>query len=84
MSKESFVKFYEEFLSQNESVRDKLESAHQQVFAKTALELGKQNGFDFNEDDIKNVMGLVSKKLVSVEVMGHDDMTRRVTYMCCW
>ena len=70
MSKESFVKFHEDFLPKNDSVRKKLElSPDEPAYAKTAVQLGKDHGFDFGEDEVIGAMS-VAEKNVAVEVQG--------------
>jgi hypothetical protein len=62
MAQEKFVEFYENFLAKNEDAQKKLESSRDpETFVRTALQLGKENGFDFTEDDVIVTMAIAEK-----------------------
>ena len=70
MSVENFVKFHEDFLPKDAALSKKLDSlTDERTFAKTAVQLGKENGFDFGESDVAAAMA-VAEKNVAVEVQG--------------
>jgi len=62
MAQEKFVEFYEKFLPTNEDVRKKLESSPDpEAFVRTAVQLGKEKGFDFTENDVIVTMAIAEK-----------------------
>ncbi|MCF4968878.1 hypothetical protein [Nostoc sp. CMAA1605] len=58
MSQQSFVEYYENFLGQpaNSALREALDASEAGDFARIAVEQGAANGFDFNADDVRDVM----------------------------
>ena len=70
MSVENFVKFHEDYLPKDASAAKKLDGlTNETTFAKTAVQLGKEHGFEFSENDVAAAMA-VAEKNVAVEVQG--------------
>ena len=99
MSQEKFIEFYEDWLLEHDDVRQKLESSNDEIaFVKNAVDLGKEHGFDFSEDDVVAVMA-VAEKIVALPAQRHLKTVRirsiasikairapnsRDTTGCCW
>ena len=59
MSREAFVDFYDRFLNTPEgaALRDTIDAIDDpQAFCQAALDGGRANGFDFDLDDVRDVM----------------------------
>lgn len=64
MAAEQFVKFYQEWLPTKPDLETQLNSIgdDQKSFAKTAVDLGSANGFQFSEGDVRQVMAASQAK----------------------
>ncbi len=57
MSKENFIKFYEEYVPKHAALKTQLDGIHnEQEFTKVALAEGKKGGFTFAPSDVAEVM----------------------------
>ena len=66
MSHEQFVEFYQNWLPTKPDLEKELNGIgnDQASFAATAVKLGTSNGFKFNEDDVRKVMGASQAKFM--------------------
>lgn len=65
MSKEAFIKFYEDVVRNDESLLAEIAgTANEEQLAKLAVSKGKAAGFDFNEQDVTHVMKAARAKRV--------------------
>jgi predicted ribosomally synthesized peptide with nif11-like leader len=64
MSKEAFIKFYNEYVPSNPALSKQIDSlANEEQFAKLALEHGPKNGFSFTKDEMAAVMDASKAKM---------------------
>jgi predicted ribosomally synthesized peptide with nif11-like leader len=65
MSKEAFIKFYNEYVPSHPELQKQVDNLHNEdQFAKIALEHGPKNGFNFTKEEMGEVMSASKAKML--------------------
>jgi hypothetical protein len=75
MSKEAFVKFYQEYLPQNPGLQSTIDKiTNEDQFATAVLDAGPKAGFSFNRQDVDAVMKASEQRVTGGSELSDDQL----------